>query len=218
MPCRIKICCIQSRAEAAIAIEAGAHGLGLVAEMPSGPGVIDDDEIRHIARHLPPGISSFLLTRRTDADAIADHVAECGTGCVQIVHHIAAEEYPRLIRKLPNAVRRVQVVHVEDDGTLDLIPAYEPHVHAFLLDSGRPSLPVAELGGTGRTHDWSISRRFVAATSRPVFLAGGLNAGNVGEALHTVRPWGVDICTGVRTGGHLDPGKVRQFISAAGAA
>ena len=218
MPYRIKVCCIRSRDEAAVAIEAGAHGLGLVSEMPSGPGVIDDAEIRYIAAHLPPGISSFLLTRRTDADAIAEHVIDCGTGCVQIVSHIAPQEYPRLIRKLPAAVRRIQVIHVEDEAALDLIAEYEPHVHAFLLDSGRPSLPVAELGGTGRTHDWAISCRFVAATSRPVFLAGGLNADNVGKALRTVRPWGVDICTGARTGGDLDPGKVRAFIAAANAA
>jgi len=137
MPCRVKICCISSKAEADMAIRAGAHALGLVGDMPSGPGVIDDDEIREIATHLPPGVSSFLLTRHTDADAIADHAAGCGTGCVQIVNHIAPDEHPRLARKLPAAVRRVQVIHIEGEEALDLIaamledPEKEPEARLF---------------------------------------------------------------------------------------
>jgi phosphoribosylanthranilate isomerase len=87
-------------------------------------------------------------------------------------------------------------------------------VHAFLLDSGRPSLPTPEYGGTGRTHDWAVSAEFVRRSPHPVFLAGGLSAANVSEAIRRVRPFGVDLCSGVRTDGHLDPGKLRAFVGA----
>jgi phosphoribosylanthranilate isomerase len=110
--------------------------------------------------------------------------------------------------------RRVQVIHVENAGVLDLIGLYAPHVHAFLLDSGRPSLPAPEYGGTGRIHDWSVSAEFVRRSPLPVFLAGGLSPLNVGEAMRVVRPFGVDLCSGVRTDGHLDRGKLEAFVGA----
>ena len=115
-------------------------------------------------------------------------------------------------------VRRVQVIHVEGEDALDLIPAYGPHVHAFLLDSGRPDAAVPEFGGTGRVHDWTISAAFVRASDRPVFLAGGLNPQNVGEAIRRVRPYGVDLCSGVRSNGELDQGKLAAFMHAVGLA
>jgi phosphoribosylanthranilate isomerase len=86
---------------------------------------------------------------------------------------------------------------------------------ALLLDSGNPSLRVKELGGTGRVHDWTISRRICADAGVPVFLAGGLGPGNVAEALRAVGATGVDICSGVRTDGALDRAKLARFIAAA---
>ncbi|MEG1054331.1 MAG: phosphoribosylanthranilate isomerase, partial [Janthinobacterium sp.] len=132
---------------------------------------------------------------------------------VQIVGHIDPGEVAQLARQLPH-VRRVQVIHVEGPEALALIPAYAPHVHAFLLDSGRPGAPVPELGGTGRTHDWSVSARFVRASPRPVFLAGGLDATNVMEALRQVRPYGIDLCSRVRTDGQLDVMKLALLMAA----
>jgi phosphoribosylanthranilate isomerase len=87
-------------------------------------------------------------------------------------------------------------------------------VDALLFDSGNPSLAVKELGGTGRVHDWSISRRIREQVNVPVFLAGGLNAGNAAEAARQVRPFGLDICSGVRTDGRLDESKLRAFVEA----
>jgi phosphoribosylanthranilate isomerase len=132
---------------------------------------------------------------------------------VQIVSHIPPNESARLAALEPT-VRRVQVLHVEGPEVLELIPFYAPHVHAFLLDSGRPNAPVAELGGTGRAHDWSVSAAFVALSPRPVFLAGGLTPANVGEAIDRVRPFGVDLCSGVRTNGALDARKLAAFVEA----
>jgi phosphoribosylanthranilate isomerase len=87
-----------------------------------------------------------------------------------------------------------------------------PHVNAILLDSGNPSLAVKELGGTGRRHDWAVSRRIREAVDVPVYLAGGLRPENAGEAVRTVGPFGLDVCSGLRTGGRLDAAKVEAFM------
>jgi phosphoribosylanthranilate isomerase len=210
---RVKICCIASIAEAELAIRHGAEALGLVAAMPSGPGPIDDAAIAAIAARVPPPISTFLLTSETTADAIADHVRRTGPTTVQIVSHIDPAVSAKVAALLP-VTRRVQVIHVEDARALDLIPLYAPYIHAFLLDSGRPGLEVPELGGTGRMHDWEISASFVRQSSRPVFLAGGLNAHNVAEAVRTVRPYGLDLCSALRTNGALDVDKLMAFMQA----
>jgi phosphoribosylanthranilate isomerase len=216
MRVRIKICCISSIDEAAMAVGAGADAIGLVGQMPSGPGVLDDDLVREIAASVPPAVGTFLLTQAADADAIADHVRRCATNTVQIVNHIAPSEYPKLIRLLPDSIRRVQVIHVEGREALDLIDGYSPYIHAFLLDSGRPTAAVQELGGTGRVHDWTISRQFVERSPRPVFLAGGLNSGNIQEAFGTVAPYGVDLCSSIRIDGKLSKSLLTEFVSAVG--
>ena len=194
-----------------MAIQLGADAIGLVSQMPSGPGIISENQVRDIAREVPPGVDSFLLTAKTRAEDIASQVRACGTTTVQIVNHINPSEYPQLTRLAP-AVRRVQVIHVENNQALDLLDAYSHHVHAFLLDSGRPS--VDELGGTGRTHDWSVSAEFVARSSKPVFLAGGLNPANVAGAIRQVKPCGVDLCSGVRQRDRLDQALLAAFMQA----
>jgi phosphoribosylanthranilate isomerase len=213
MRTRVKICCISSVGEAETAVRLGADALGLVAAMPSGPGVIDDATIAAIAAAVPPPVATFLLTSELTAARIAEHVRATGTSAVQIVSHIAPEEAAKLAELLP-VTRRVQVIHVEDDRALDLIDVYAPHMHAFLLDSGRPSLPVPELGGTGRLHDWAVSAAFVRRSPRPTFLAGGLRPSNIGDAIRRVRPYGLDLCTSVRTNGCLDPIKLTHFMRA----
>lgn len=193
---------------------AAAHGadlLGLVGPMPTGPGPITEAEAVTIARGAPPWATPVLLTARETAESIAAHAAEAGVRAVQIVRHLSPDELARLARIAPD-LARMQVVHVEDDTALDLIDAYAPHVTAFLLDSGRPSRH--ELGGTGRVHDWRISAEFVRRSPCPVFLAGGLTPENVGEAISRVRPFGVDLCTGVRVNGALDPARLAAFMVA----
>lgn len=207
---RLKVCCIASIEEARLAIACGADAVGLVARMPSGPGPIPDERIREIAASVPPPVARFLLTSETEGGAIVAHVRATGVCTVQIVDDsVGVEVYERLREEVP-LVRIVQVVHVVDEGSIGRALEAARHVDALLLDSGRPA--ARELGGTGRRHDWSISRRIVERSGVPVFLAGGLNAGNVGEAVREVRPWGVDLCTGVRTGGRLDEGKLRRFV------
>jgi phosphoribosylanthranilate isomerase len=211
MRTRVKICCIASIEEANLAISVGADALGLVAAMPSGPGPIPDMQIAAIAATVPPGVATFLLTSETSAIAIADHVRRTRPTTVQIVSHIDPAESAKLAALVP-PVKRVQVIHVEGPEVQKLIALYAPHVDAFLLDSGRPSALVRELGGTGRVHDWSVSAALVQTSPIPVFLAGGLTPANVGEAIRRVRPFGVDLCSGVRTDGRLDPAKLAAFM------
>lgn len=216
MRTRVKICCISSIEEAALAVSMGADALGLVSDMPSGPGVIDDALVRAIAATIPPPVTPFLLTSRAEAQDIAEHARAVGVGTVQIVRHVEPRVLAELRRTAPT-LRRVQVLHVEDDSILSLAAAYEPYVDAFLLDSGKPSAAIAELGGTGRTHDWEVSARLVAGTKRPVFLAGGLRAENVARAISVVRPFGLDVCSGVRTDGRLDRERLRALFQSVGA-
>jgi phosphoribosylanthranilate isomerase len=212
MRTRIKVCCIASIQEARLAIEAGADALGLVGAMPSGPGPIPDAKIAEVAVFTPPPVATFLLTSEQRADAISAHVRRTHPTTVQIVSHINPAESARLAELEPH-VRRVQI-HVEGPSVLDLITAYVPYVHAFLLDSGRPRATTPELGGTGRQHDWEVSAEFVRASPLPVFFAGGLSAANAEDAIGRVRPFGLDLCSGVRTNGRLDAGKLSAFVRA----
>jgi phosphoribosylanthranilate isomerase len=211
----VKICCIASVEEARLAQAHGAAALGLVSAMPSGPGVIADTRIADIATAMRgTGLRSFLLTARTDADAIAVQHAAAGTTTLQLVDAVPVAGLRRL-RALCPGVELVQVIHVTDEGALAQAEAVAPWVDGLLLDSGNPALAVKELGGTGRTHDWRLSRRIRDAVAPcPLWLAGGLRAHNVAQAIAAVRPHGLDLCTGVRRDGRLDAGLLAAFMSA----
>lgn len=217
MRTRLKVCCMASVEEARIAVAAGADAVGLVARMPSGPGPIPDALIAEIAATVPPPVATFLLTCETDPAAIVEHVGRCGTNTVQLVDAVPAAAYAALRRAHP-AVRIVQVIHVEDQDSVEEARRAASQVDALLLDSGRPKLAVKELGGTGRVHDWTLSARIVAESPVPVFLAGGIRADNVAEAIRAVRPHGIDLCSGVRTDGRLDSAKLAALVAAMRAA
>ena len=209
MRTRVKICCISSVAEAEAAVAAGADAIGLVSAMPSGPGVIGEDLIGEIAAAAPPALGTFLLTSKTEPAAIVAQQRRCGVNTIQLCDALDAGAYPALREALPG-IALVQAIHVRDESAVAGAVGVAPMVDGLLLDSGNPSAQVKELGGTGRVHDWALSRRIVAEAPCPVFLAGGLNAGNVSEAIRAVRPYGVDLCTGVRTDGALDAAKLRS--------
>lgn len=210
---RVKICCIANEAEAEAAISFGAAAIGLVGRMPSGPGSIADEDIERIARSVPPPIATFLLTSEQTPEGIIEHHHRTKTNTIQIVDELSGRAYHQIRAALPH-VKLVQVIHVIDESSVDEACEIAGHVDAILLDSGNPSLAVKELGGTGRKHDWRLSRKIVESCGKPVFLAGGLNADNVREAIETVQPFGLDLCSGVRTEGKLDPRKLEQFFKA----
>jgi phosphoribosylanthranilate isomerase len=213
MNMRIKICCIASVEEAWMAIRAGASALGLVSAMPSGPGVITWERIAEIAAAVPPPIATFLLTCSQNAAEIVEQQRRCRTNTIQICDHLTTGSYDEIRRATPG-ISIVQVIHVGGEESVDEAVEVARHVDAILLDSGNQKLAIKELGGTGRTHDWRLSRRIRDAVNVPIFLAGGLSAVNVREAIKSVDPFGLDLCSGVRTDGALDEAKLRDFFSA----
>ncbi len=210
---RVKICCIADEEEASLAIAMGASAIGLVGVMPSGPGPISDDVIYRIGKSIPPPVATFLLTCEQTPQGIIEHHLRTRTNTIQIVDELEGQDYPAICSALPG-VKLVQVIHVNGEESVDEARELSYHVDAILLDSGNPKLEVKELGGTGRRHDWRLSRKIVETCGRPVFLAGGLTADNVREAVETVRPFGLDVCSGVRTDGGLDQTKLTKFFAA----
>ena len=210
---RVKVCCIASEEEAALAVRMGASAIGLVSRMPSGPGPIPESRIRDIARTVPPAVATFLLTCETTAELIIEQQRFCRTTTLQLVDEVQPGVHARLREALPG-ISIVQVIHVRDDDALRQSIAVAPAVDAILLDSGNPSLSTKELGGTGRVHDWALSRKIRDSVAVPVFLAGGLSPGNVAKAITQVAPFGVDACSGLRTNGNLDETKLAAFMNA----
>ena len=211
---RVKVCCIASTEEADLAIAAGADALGLVSAMPSGPGPIPESTIASIVRHVSTRTATVLLTSRQDASGIGDQITRIRPAVVQLVDELSVPEYVTLRAAHPEVVL-MQVIHVRDGNSVEEAVSVAPFVDAILLDSGNPTAAVKELGGTGRVHDWAISRAIRDAVDLPLFLAGGLRPSNVAEAIAAVQPFGVDVCSGVRVNGRLDHDAVRAFIGAA---
>lgn len=213
MTVQIKMCCIMSDREAQIAVAAGATALGFVSEMPSGPGVIDEIKIAEIAAKVPQGIASFLLTAKQNVEDIVEQQSRTGVNTIQLCDNLSVAAHKELRDALPG-ISIVQVIHVTSAKSVAEALSIAPAVNALLLDSGRPKAKLRELGGTGRTHDWGISRRICDAAPVPVYLAGGLNAGNVGAAIQQVRPFGVDLCSGIRREGALVEDLAHGFAKA----
>lgn len=209
---RVKICCIGSVAEAKLAINYGASALGLVSEMPSGPGIISEGLIAQVASIVPPAVSSFLLTSKPDTLAIIAQQRRLGVNTIQICDRLLSGTYDDLRQALPG-IALVQVIHVTGSESIEEAVSAAPHVHGLLLDSGNQALEIKELGGTGKTHNWEISRRIRELVDVPVFLAGGLTPENVRAAIEQVQPFGVDVCNGVRTEGKLDERKLSKFFN-----
>ncbi len=208
---RVKICCISSPEEAKLAIAHGAAALGLVSAMPSGPGVIEEQLIREITDFVPPGVATFLLTSKQSVEEIIQQHHYCRTNTIQLCDRLITGTYQDLHQALPG-IKIVQVIHITGKESIAESIDISTQVDAILLDSGNQSLPTKELGGTGRIHDWSISQQIRAAISVPLFLAGGLNFRNVQQAIAQVQPFGLDLCSSVRTDGKLDTAKLSQFM------
>ena len=132
---------------------------------------------------------------------------------MQIVDELIDGNYSEIRLALPY-LNIVQVIHVNGEESIEQALSVQEYVDAILLDSGDPKAKIKTLDGTGNKHDWTISRKLVSEVSIPVFLAGGLHAGNVKEAIEIVQPFGVDVCNGVRTNCKLDPIKLGEFIKA----
>ena len=212
MKVKVKICCISSIEEAKLAVAYGAAAIGLVGRMPSGPGIITDELIHAIAKTVPPPIQTFLLTSETTTDNIIEHHRKVNTTTIQIVDALSGREYHKIREAIPN-VQLVQVIHVLDEGSIKEAIEISEFVDAILLDSGNPNLPTKVLGGTGKTHNWDLSKKIREEISLPVFLAGGINKDNIKKAIEHVQPYGIDLCSSVRTNGQLDESKLEALFN-----
>ena len=213
MKVKVKICCISSIEEAKLAVAYGAAAIGLVGRMPSGPGTITDELIHAIAKTVPPPIQTFLLTSETTTDNIIEHHRKVNTTTIQIVDALSGREYHKIREAIPN-VQLVQVIHVLDEGSIKEAIEISEFVDAILLDSGNPNLPTKVLGGTGKTHNWDLSKKIREKISLPIFLAGGINKDNIKKAIEHVQPYGIDLCSSVRTNGQLDESKLEELFKA----
>ncbi len=213
MKVKVKICCISSIEEARLAVAYGAAAIGLVGRMPSGPGIITDELIHAIAKTVPPPTHTFLLTSETTTDNIIEHHKKVNTSTIQIVDALSGREYHKIREAIPN-VQLVQVIHVLDEGSIKEAIEISEFVDAILLDSGNPNLPTKVLGGTGKTHNWDLSKKIREKISLPIFLAGGINKDNIKKAIEHVQPYGIDLCSSVRTNGQLDESKLEALFNA----
>ena len=209
---KIKICCIASIDEAELAIAYGATHLGLVSKMPSGPGVISDSLISKIAKNIKPPTESVLLTSKTSVEEIINQHQLYNTSYIQIVDKIERGKYHSFKEKIPET-KIIQVVHVVDETSISEAIEMSKYVDVILLDSGNPTLKTKILGGTGKVHNWELSKLIREEVNIPVYLAGGINSENVQDAISFVQPAGIDLCSGVRTDGRLDEEKLSKFFS-----
>ena len=213
MKIKVKICCISSIEEAKLAIVHGAAAIGLVGRMPSGPGIITDELINSIAKTVIPPIDSFLLTSETTAEAIIEHHNKVNTTTIQMVDALSGREYHKIREAIPH-VKLVQVIHVLDEKAVQEAIEISEWVDAILLDSGNPNLSTKVLGGTGKTHNWDLSKKIRENISIPTYLAGGINKDNIRMAIDHVQPYGIDLCSSVRTNGQLDERKLEELFKA----
>ena len=213
MKVKVKICCISSIEEASLAIAHGAAAIGLVGRMPSGPGIITDELIHSIAKTVPPPIDSFLLTSETTAEAIIEHHNKVNTTTIQMVDALTDRQYHKIREAIPH-VKLVQVIHVLDEKAVQEAIEISEWVDAILLDSGNPNLSNKVLGGTGKIHNWDLSKKIRENISIPTYLAGGINKDNIRKAIDHVQPYGIDLCSSVRTNGQLDERKLEELFKA----
>ncbi len=211
---RIKICGVRRAGDALLAARAGADAVGvLVGQRHASGDFVTPAEARAIFAALPPYISAVLVTHVGDAAAVADLLAETGADTVQL-HGDTPPEGCRLLRSLAPHARQVKCVHVSDAASLEAARPYFTAADALLLDTANAA--TNQVGGTGLTHDWTLSAALVLASPLPVVLAGGLRPENVGAAIARVRPWAVDVNSGVKgADGFKDAGRLAAFVAAA---
>src|SRR2546428_864557 len=209
MNVRIKVCGICSLEDALACSAAGVDALGFLCGVPvSVRSYIDPDAAGEIIRRLPPYVSSVLVTILSDAAQIQKMLDKTSVSALQLQGPIQ----PAAVESLRNGnphLKIIKAIHIIDESAVQEAQSWQPFADALLLDTKGEGA----LGGTGKTHNWKLSRRIAETLRIPVILAGGLSPDNVAQAIKTVRPFAVDVNSGV--GGHLpakDLVKVADFV------
>jgi phosphoribosylanthranilate isomerase len=204
-----------SHVEDAVAVErAGADAIGFTLGLPSGPhNGLDEHRARAIIRALPPFVTPVLITYHLTAAVVVPLCRYLGVATVQLHAPAPLLEVAAMREAIPG-LKVVLAVSVTGAEAAATARARARYADALILDTYDPAS--GRHGATGKTHDWTVSRAIVDQAGVPVILAGGLSQENVGDAIRIVRPWGVDVHTGVeRPDGSTDPDRVRAFIAAA---
>jgi phosphoribosylanthranilate isomerase len=208
----VKICGIRRHEDALIAAELGVDAVGLlVGQRQNSPDFISAGIARDISRALPPSVEAVLVTHIEDIDELERLLQQSGITTIQLHSEIASSSVERLRSRFPH-VKIFKSVHVISADSVAYPEAFRKLVDGFVLDS--INVATDQVGGTGKTHDWSISRQIVMRYPEiPIILAGGLNSENVRSAIEYVHPFGVDVNSGTKaSNGFKDTRKMQEFI------
>jgi len=212
----IQVAGVIDMAEAQMLIDSGVHYLGFPLRLPVNEEDLSEAEAAALIAHLPVAVQGVLITYLDRAEEVIAFCRDLGVTIVQLHGPIAPQELVKIRTAAPDlAIIKSLVVRGENIDELKLtIAATAPFVEAYITDSFDPDTGAE--GATGKTHDWAIDRKLVELSPRPVILAGGLTAENVREAIARVRPFGVDVHTGIEgSDGRKDPYMIRRFVSEA---
>ncbi|WP_067853608.1 phosphoribosylanthranilate isomerase [Nocardia shimofusensis] len=215
MPIRAKICGIRSEEDVRVAVEAGADAIGFISGVTHfSEDALDGDRAAELAARTPPSVTKVLVTHLADASSIVQLADHIGVDAIQ-VHGLVTEDTVRRVRASARGRKVLRAVHVTGPAAIDSALRAASICDGIVLDSRTGD----RLGGTGRTHDWSISARIVRAldgSGCSVILAGGLHPGNVAEAIAAVAPHGIDVNSGVESPtGDKDARACAAFVAAA---
>jgi len=209
---RVKICGNRTPEEVSLAVSLGADAVGLIVGVRhKSEDALTPERAAHMLALIPVFVSSVLVTHLVSAEEVLALYDKVPTSTIQLHDAISEAEIEAIRRRLP-WVRLIKAVGVKDGSAIDVARRFEPLVDAILVDTHTSD----RIGGTGITHDWSISRDIVRAVRCPVILAGGLTPENLANAVALVRPYGVDVNSGVEfPNGDKDPDREKAFIDLA---
>jgi len=204
---RIKFCGTASLADMRCAIDAGCDAVGFIMGVTyQSADVVTPAEAAKMIRELPPFIEPVAVTHLRETEDLIRLVRDSRCTTLQIQDTVEPSGIPVIRDALPY-LKIVKAVHVTDESAIRTAKRYEPYADALILDTRTRE----RIGGTGIPHDWNISATIVANSAIPVILAGGLTPENVTEAIRRVRPYGVDVHSGVKKDGVRSPERTLAF-------
>lgn len=208
---KVKICGIKRIEDALKAVEYGADAIGLlVGQAHASKDFIDKKKAKEIVDGIPPFISTVMVTHMVDVKLIIEFAKYIGVSTLQL-HGDSTASHIKIIKKELVNVKIIKSIHVIDKSSIEKEKEYLGFADAILLDSINKATD--QIGGTGLIHDWNISKEIVEKCPIPVILAGGLNSDNIEEAVDKVRPYGIDVNSGVKgKDGFKDYQKLKLFI------
>jgi phosphoribosylanthranilate isomerase len=204
---RVKFCGTASLADMQCAVDAGCDAMGFIMGVThQSSDFVTPAEAAEMVRQLPPFIEPVAVTHLQETEDLIRLVKDSRCTTLQVQNTVEPSELDVIRYALPY-LKIVKAVHVTDASAVKTAKRYEPHADALILDTRTAE----KIGGTGIVHDWNISAKIVANSAIPVILAGGLTPENVREAIQKVRPYGVDVHTGVRKNGARNPERTLAF-------